>query len=554
MAGPWEQYQAPAQAAPWDQYQQGEQAPAPKKEKEASIGDWIANTFGPNGNLRGSSIGGMMQGMADPVVGGVQLLANAVNDFTKTTNLSSLITGEKNGLGDKVNSRIAEKEKEYQAARAAAGRDGFDAARLAGNVAITAPMAGVGGVPASMAGRVGMGAAQGGAYAALAPVTDGGENFWTDKGKSVATGAAMGGVMAPVAGAIARVISPKANSADINLLQQEGVRLTPGQAVGGGIAKAEEKLQSVPILGDAIAAARARGIKDFNKAALSRAGSVADDTGEAGIAAAKKHLSAQYDEVIPKLQLNTASPDLVNKIGSLRGMVQSLPEREAKVFDDVITREIDKRLAPNGVLSGQNLKDALAAIRDKGSKFSKSPDAYQSDLGQAFKELHRTLLDDMMASNGANGAALKAIDKSYANFKRIERAQGSVANAGNDFSPAQLYSAVKALDRSKDKGQFAAGNSLMQDLAGAGKRVIGGNVPDSGTAGRVMMGGGVLGAGIVNPLIPAATLAGASIYTPAIQNALVKVLTREGGAKSQAVANKLRELMPLMGSQAVLAN
>jgi len=36
-------------------------------------GNWIADTFGPSGNLRGSSIGGVMQGMANPVVGAVQL-------------------------------------------------------------------------------------------------------------------------------------------------------------------------------------------------------------------------------------------------------------------------------------------------------------------------------------------------------------------------------------------------------------------------------------------------------------------------------------------------
>jgi len=62
-------------------------------------GNWIADTFGPNGNLRGSSIGGVMQGMANPVVGAVQLGAHAL------------------GLGDKIDPAIAAKEQEYQQAR-----------------------------------------------------------------------------------------------------------------------------------------------------------------------------------------------------------------------------------------------------------------------------------------------------------------------------------------------------------------------------------------------------------------------------------------------------
>ena len=207
----------------------------------------------------------------------------------------------------------------------------------------------------------------------------------------------------------------------------------------------------------------------------------------------KEAFSKAYDDVIPKLKLDAIDPSLVGRLANLRGMVQSLPEREAKAFDAVIAREIDGRIAPNGVLSGQNLKDALAAIRDQGKKFSISPDAYQSDLGQAFKQLHKELLDEMMAKNGALGQQLKKVDTGYANFKRAERAASSVGNAGGDFTPAQLFNATKALDRSKDKGAFARGQALMQDLAGAGKRVMGNTVPDSGTAGRMLLSGGAIG-------------------------------------------------------------
>ena len=65
-------------------------------------------------------------------------------------------------------------------------------------------------------------------------------------------------------------------------------------------------------------------------------------------------------------------------------------------------------------------------------------------------------------------------------------AASSVAAKDGVFTPAQLHAAVKAKDKSMDKGAFARGNALMQDLSSAGKNVLPSNIPDSGTAGRLL--------------------------------------------------------------------
>jgi hypothetical protein len=128
--------------------------------------NWFAETFGPSGNLRGSAIGGVMQGMADPVVGAVQFAAN--------------LPGIRSLAGDSVNSGIKAKEAEYEAARASAGRDGFDAARFAGNLAAPSNVALASRIPAAAGflGRAGTGAAAGAVGAAMTPETDT-ENYWS---------------------------------------------------------------------------------------------------------------------------------------------------------------------------------------------------------------------------------------------------------------------------------------------------------------------------------------------------------------------------------------
>ena len=125
---------------------------------------------------------------------------------------------------------------------------------------------------AGLAARVGYGAATGAAGGALQPVTNGGNDFWSDKGKQVATGAAVGGAIAPVAGAVGRMVSPKASTnPQLAMLRDAGVNPTVGQALGGRMNALEEKLTSLPIMGDMISRARGKSLEGFNNAAINRA-------------------------------------------------------------------------------------------------------------------------------------------------------------------------------------------------------------------------------------------------------------------------------------------
>ncbi len=477
----------------------------------------ILERFGLNriadGNIRGSSVGRAAMGAADPGVAIWQMLANAPGSD-----------------GAVANKGIADTEAQYQAARESAGSTGFDPMRLAGNVAITAPVA-LGG-----ATTVTRGALQGAGFGALNPVTSG--DFATEKAKQVGTGALGGAIAAPIIGGLSRLIQPKVNP-NVQILQSEGVRPTVGQAAGGMLNTMEEKAQAIPFFGDAIRAARARPVEQLEGAAFGRSGgpigAKIQERGHEGILELKDALSNSYDKVIPKLSADMTDPAFVGKMQNLRSLVSSLPQKEQERFDAVIAREIDQRLAPNGKLSGQNLKDAWNALRDEAAKFSKSTDAYQQDLGRAFKQTFEELKTHVAATNPADVVRdLRNTDLGYANFKILQKAASGVNAVDGRISPSALQSAVKASDRSLDKGRFSERKALMQDLSNAGKDVLANKVPDSGTAGRLMSNtpGLILGAAM-SPL--------ALGYTPAVQNALVALMTKRPDMAPQ-IANALRQL------------
>ena len=498
------------------------------------IGD-SARVILNNGNARGGAVGRVAMGAADPGIALVQAAANLTP------------------AGDAVNKSIQQTEQQYQAARKEAGSEGFDPLRLTGNVAMTA--FGGAALPEiqalSKAPAIVKGGVQGTVQGFLQPVVNGGENFWGDKAKEVGVGAGVGAVAAPVMGLLARIISPRTSvNPDLQLLRKEGVEPTIGQSLGGFANSVEEKAQSLPFVGDAISTARRRAVDQFEQAALRRGadpiGATVNGSGNEGVQDLANKLGAEYERVIPKLSVNVTDPNFVGRMSNLRSMVQSLPESERNQFDSVITREIDNRLAPNGTLSGQNLKDAWNALRDLGNTFSKSDDAYQSQLGQAFKQAFQELKDHVSGTNPATDvAALKNVDFAYANFKRAQRAASSLGAPDGQFTPAQLLNSVKALDRSKDKAAFASGNALMQDLASAGKNVLGNKVPDSGTTGRAILASLITG----TPFAPHVTLptiagmgAGAAAYSRPSQNALRAILTSRPES-APLVANYLRRLI-----------
>lgn len=217
-----------------------------------AVQDWLSNpSIAGVGLGKGSAVHGAAMGMADPVVGAVQLVANApgVNQaLTPATRISDLVTGK--APGNPVNQAIDAKNAEYESARAAAGRDGFDAARFGGNVTSPANFAISQVAPikaASTLGKVAQGVRAGAIGGAVAPVVNADDGFVAEKALQVGTGAVAGGVLTPVAAkageAVMRKIvglSPAEISSQtddimregVNRLRRDGIELSQDQIAG----------------------------------------------------------------------------------------------------------------------------------------------------------------------------------------------------------------------------------------------------------------------------------------------------------------------------------
>lgn len=507
---------------------------------------------------------GFLRGLKDPVDAAAQMLEKAMPEgFNRANRTVNNWIASNTGLLAEMpeggtNALIAQQEKEYQAQRAAAGQSGFDGARLVGNIASPVNLAIAAKAPAAatMIGKIASGAGVGGASALLNPTDS--ENFWTEKAKQAALGGAFGAAVPAVIGAAGRVISPKASvNPELAMLKGEGVRPTIGQTLGGWANKAEEKAQSIPIVGDAIAAARQRSAEDLNRAAFNRALAPVGEKlpanigiGNDAVMYTRKLLGKKYDDLLPKM---TVQKDQAynQSLAGLKQMVNTgaISTGAPKQFNRFLQNEVEPLFQGQQAMTGETFKRLQSKVTEQIQRTQASTNADERLLGDAYKELGDQLNQLSVRSNPKLGDELAAINTGYANFKRVQKAASSLGAEDGVFTPAQLQSAVKAADRSKDKARFAEGVALMQDLSAPGKAMLGNKVPDSGTAGRVLLGTGALSTYLLNPMIPASLVGGAAMYSAPVQSAL-RTLVSSRPQAAQGAARAINKVSPVLAPAA----
>ena len=506
------------------------QAAAPQSDVEQKYSTWLER---------------LSTGMRDPIAGGAQFINNAlpgaIGDARQSADawLNENTGGVLGYPGGDINAAIQQREQDYRAALPP--DEGFDEARLAGNLATSVAATRGLPIPKTMGGAVGQGAVVGGAEGAAMPVTGEGE-YWDQKGGDIAGGAAMGGGFGAAGQALSRVIAPKGvNRTDINALKKEGIEPTVGQTLGGGWNALEEKATSMPILGTAITEARNRGKEQLNKAMLNRTvrpvGGTVDDIGTLGVAEAQPIISKAYDDamaIVPGIKIDgKAAKDLL----AVRALARNLPDDELKRFNKFYTERFHKRLSPSNGLASETYKKLDSDLNEIITS-SKG-----KEVQGAFKELKSVLRKQAARTSPDFADAINSADEAYARLVRIENASNRALLQDGVFTPGQMVNSIKATEQGVRKKLAAAGKSLDQGFAAQGQRILANRYPDSGTAGRTaLMGGGAVGAAF-EPMTAATTavslLAASQLYRPGAQKAIGSMLNRRPSTHARQIADSI---------------
>lgn len=305
-------------------------------------------------------------------------------------------------------------------------------------------------------------------------------------------------------------------SAQVRMLREEGVSLTPGQRIGGLANAAETLAMRAPILGTAIRGARERGTESLNRAVLNRA---LDPIGEglpanvgAGAEAVDytaQRLGREFDEAAAAIP-QAAPDDAFNQgLAAVRGRLSDLGDDGVQAFERFIGNRLGRLQGP---VSGAQLRQIEREVAGEAARFSKSQNASEQQLGDLYESVADELRGLLARSSPDGGARLGAARQGYTDYVRAERA--STAAGGAPFSPGHLRSAVRQSDNSVRSGAVGRGQARLQDLSRAASAVMPDNFGNPGTADAIGWGG--LGAvTLTNPAAGAATAGGlAAAATP----------------------------------------
>lgn len=432
--------------------------------------------------IAGNPVTRFAMGAADPIIGAYQLQMN-LNPIARAV-----------GFTDAVNEYIGRSNDVVQSGRDANNSQGIDFTRLGG--AVLSPANRV--VSAAIKSPTLVNNVAGGAVSGTTSPVVGGEmgadEFLKEKAVQAGFGAA-GGALGTILG---RVVQPIIPTDAAKKLMDRGVVPTPGQAAGADsfLGRVEQKLMSTPLIGDIIKSARDRATNEFDLAAINQAlpknaqGTITK-AGRDAISKADEILGNAYDNVYGSITVRPDG-DWGKAIATIRNSPDyALPPELQKRFTDIISRQFTQRTS-NGDIPGLLAQRADSNIGQMAKNYLGSANGDERMLGLALRDAQKAFKQMVERSAGPDVAeTIKGLNRNYADFLRVERAASMQGARDGVFSGDQLSSAVRALDTSRNKGNFAQGRAPMQELSDAGKAVLGGTVNNSGTVDRAAIVAGL---------------------------------------------------------------
>jgi hypothetical protein len=315
------------------------------------------------------------------------------------------------------------------------------------------------------------------------------------------------------------------------------IPLTAGQTLGGVFKSIEDAATSIPGIGDMINARRLDGLRQWNSAAFSEAGSpvraTTQNLGELGVQDLVDQISSSYDNATQGVRV-PIDPQFAQDIAAARQAGQRLPgdlaSRSAAAFDN----RVDPALS-SGELTGEGYQQAVRGLKSYRAEANKP--GFEQDYRDVLGRGIDALTGQMQRGGGDQVVqGLESANEAYKRTKVLQRAVQAAKNGSGSgeiqvFSPAQLNTAA-----TQAANKFG-GQRPLADLIDAGQSVLPSKIPDSGTGRRLMQALPL--AGLTTAGAGAGALSGDAADGAKGGLALGALLTLGGTKGGQAVINTL---------------
>lgn len=381
--------------------------------------------------------------------------------------------------------------------------------------------------------------------------------------EGAAISGALGGVTGGLGNLAGRAINPIASRA-AEILTRQGVRLTPGEVIGGNAQRLEDAVAAMPFIGGMVRNRAREGVDSLNQAAYQQVLAPLGPRAarymrgvEPGHASARRItdvFNRGYGRVVPRM---TAEVDaqLTREIDHIR---RGLPAGARGDFDGMVDHYVNELVDPSsGRILGEQLQGALEGLREHAKAFrAATANPYHRDVGTALGSL-RESLTQAAERHSAPGdvAAFRRLQSAYRRFRPVRAATAGVATDRGTFSAAQLHNAVRAADESAGKGATARGEAVLQGLSGPARAVMTPKAAGSPTAERLAIMSALSGAGGLaayqNPefagvgVVPAALLA--ALYSRPGARAFQRFATGPRRAARAAIVRRAIQASALPG-------
>lgn len=291
-------------------------------------------------------------------------------------------------------------------------------------------------------------------------------------------------------GAGGQVLAPVAQKVPM-ALERAGIPVTAGQLFGRGTKRLEEGMQSLPVIGTGVRAARERAIEKFSPYIFNRAFKPLGIKIPMGLSPrgtfnrAKAEFNKRYEKILGDVDIEV-SDDFLDELGSAVSKAKTelgeVGAKEAADLESLVMRDI-LGSAKDGRLSG----DALKKIQSKlGQKQFELVRKNEFGVANAYEEVDTALMNIFAKYSPTKRAELQKLDKAYANYVPLRRAAAQADDSM--FTPARALQSVRAEERKAGAvglGRLAAGEARMQRPIEVAKKAIGAELGDSYTAERL---------------------------------------------------------------------